>query len=59
MIIDSSIKEQVLWQKKTYHYIHLYGRSQLKEEMEAVYRRLVSEPEYKSFRQKIASIFSK
>lgn len=59
MLLDPELKEMVLWQQKTYHIVKLYGREQLRHEIEAVHQKLFTEQQHKSFRQKIMSLFRK
>lgn len=59
MLLDPELKEKVQWQQKTYSLIKLYGRDQLRQEIESVHQKLFSEHQHKSFRQKIMSLFSK
>jgi hypothetical protein len=57
LILQPSLREQLLWQQKTYAIIRQYSRRQLKAEIEAVHQQLFSEPEHVSFRRKILNLF--
>ena len=59
MLLDPELKEKAMWQQKTYHIVKLYGREQLRQEIEAVHQKLFSDDRHKSFRQKIMSLFIK
>jgi hypothetical protein len=59
MLLDSDLKEKVQWQQKTYTLVKLYGRNQLRQEIDAVHQNLFTHEQNKSFRQKIMSLFSK
>ncbi len=57
LILDTSLPEKVALQKATHTIINQYGRKMLKAEIETVHRQLFSQPEHRSFRQKILSLF--
>lgn len=57
LILQQSLREQLLWQQKTYAIILRYSRRQLKAEIEAVHQQLFTEPEHISFRRKIMNLF--
>lgn len=59
LLLEAELREKLQWQKEAYHIIKLYGRDQLKKEIEAVHRQLFTQPEYRSFGQKIRQLFSK
>lgn len=59
MLLEPALREKVQWQLKTYELISLYGRGQLKQEIEAVHQKLFSEPQHQSFRRKILRLFIK
>ena len=59
MLLNPELKEKVLWQQKTYQLVTLYGRNQLKQEIESVHQKLFNEDHHQSFRQKIMRLFSK
>lgn len=58
LLIDSDLKEKMLWQTKTYALVKNHGRQQLKREIEKVQQRLFSETRFESFSKKIQTIFS-
>jgi hypothetical protein len=57
LLLSSELKENLLWQKKTYQLVKLYGRKKLKEELEQVHNELFTTN--KGFRNKILSFFKK
>lgn len=57
LILNRKLAENVQFQSKSYHLVREYGRKRLKEELEAVHQKLFSEDEYRSFRQKVLSLF--
>ena len=59
MLLDPELKEKVLWQRKTYQLVTLYGRDQLKQEIESIHQKLFYDGQHRSFRQKIMRLFSK
>lgn len=59
MLLDPELTDKVLWQQKAYHIVKLYGRDQLKQEIESVHQRLFEEKQHQSFRQKIMRLFTK
>jgi len=59
LILDPTLGDKVLWQKKTYAIIKDYGRLQLKTEIEEVHQKLFTADEHISFRQKIRRLFKK
>ena len=59
LLLDDELHEKLQWQKETYRQAMLYGRKQLKKEIEAVHQKLFSDNEHKSFSQKIKSFFIK
>lgn len=59
LLLDDELNEKLQWQKSAYHKIKLYGRNQLKQEIEAVHQSLFTQPLHKSFSNKIRRIFSK
>jgi hypothetical protein len=58
LILQPALREQLLWQQKTYAVIHQYSRRQLKAEIESVHQHLFTEPEHTSFRNRIMALFS-
>jgi hypothetical protein len=59
MLLDPELQDKVLWQQKAYHIVKLYGRDQLKQEIELVHQKLFREEQHQSFRQKIMRLFTK
>ena len=59
LLLDPRLHEKLKWQKEAYRMVKLYGRDQLKKEIEAVHQKLFSENQHKSFSQKIRQFFSK
>ena len=59
MLLDAELKDKVLWQQKAYHMVKLYGRDQLKREIESVHQQLFKDEQHQSFRQKIMRLFTK
>lgn len=59
MLLDPELMEKAQWQQKTYSLIKLYGRDQLRQEIETVHQKLFTENQHQSFRQKIMSLFTK
>jgi len=57
LILDPALYDKVLWQMQTYAIINNYGRTQLKNEIEAVHQKLFTATEHLSFRQKIRRLF--
>lgn len=58
LILQPALRENLLWQQRTYDIIRQYSRRQLKEEIAAVHQQLFTEPEHKPFRRKIMAFFS-
>jgi len=59
LLLDDELNQKLQWQKSAYNKIKLYGRNQLKQEIEAVHQSLFSQARHKSFSEKIRQIFSK
>jgi len=57
--LDTDLKQKAQWQDKTYQIIKAYGRQQLREEVTAIEQKMLSAPKYRSFRERILSIFKK
>jgi hypothetical protein len=57
LLLDSELKEKLIWQDKTYSLVREYGRRALKTEIERIQTRMFSEKRFMSFRKKIAAIF--
>jgi hypothetical protein len=58
LILQPALRENMLWQQRTYDIIRQYSRRQLKAEIAAVHQQLFSEPEHIPFRRKIMAFFS-
>ena len=58
LMVQPELAKNVQLQQETYQFVKQYGRKKIREEIEAVHQKLFSEPQYKSFREKIASLFS-
>jgi hypothetical protein len=59
LLVDDELQEKTHWQKATYNMVKLYGRKQLKQEIDAVHQTLFSTAKHKSFSEKIKSIWFK
>lgn len=59
MLLDAELKDKAVWQQKAYHMVKLYGRDQLKQEIESVHQQLFKDEQHQSFRQKIIRLFTK
>lgn len=59
LLIEPELNDKMQWQKETYQIIRQYGRDQLKQEIEAVHRKLFTEAKHAGFRRKITRLFSK
>jgi hypothetical protein len=59
LLLDDELAEKLSWQRSTYNMINLYGRNQLKKEIEVVHQSLFSDARHKSFSEKIRQIFKK
>ncbi|HMI05775.1 MAG TPA: hypothetical protein VK541_25025 [Pedobacter sp.] len=60
LILQPDLKQNMYWQQKTYHLVQLYGRQQLKKEIEQVHQALFSPATpHQSFRQKILKLFGR
>jgi len=57
-LLDPSLHDKIYWQQKTYELIQVYGRNQLKHEIEVIHQQLFTKPEHSSFRQKIRLLFT-
>ena len=58
LILEPELKEKLMWQEKTYSMVRIYGRDQLKKEIETVHQKLFTQPEHTSFSQKIRRLFT-
>ena len=58
LLIDSSLREEVHFQKKTHLLIKMYHREKLKEEMEVLHQQLFTNPSKMDFRKSIQQLFT-
>jgi len=58
LLLESELHEKVQWQQEAYRMVRLYGRDQLKQEIEAVHQKLFTQKEHTSFSQKIRRLFT-
>jgi len=58
LLLDPELHEKMQWQQEAYRMVKLYGRDQLKKEIEAVHQKLFTQPEHLSFSQKIRRLFT-
>ena len=59
MLLDPELMDNVLWQQKACQMVRVYGRDQLKQEIESVHQQLFKDEQHQSFRQKIMRLFTK
>jgi hypothetical protein len=59
LLLEPELREKLRWQKEAYQMVRLYGRDHLKKEIDNVHQKLFTQPEHKSFSQKIRQLFSK
>ena len=59
LLLDGDLHDKMHWQKATYNMVKLYGRKQLKQEIESVHQTLFSTAKHKSFSEKIKQLFRK
>ncbi|WP_285057483.1 hypothetical protein [Pedobacter ginsengisoli] len=60
LILQPDLKQSMYWQQKTCHLVKLYGRQQLKKEIEQAHQKLFSSATpHQSFRQKILRLFNR
>lgn len=57
LAIDSTLKRDLYFQKKTYRLVKMYHREKLKEELEALHKKIFNHPEKQNFRRKIYQLF--
>jgi hypothetical protein len=55
---DKAFSEQFKWQKRTMYFVRLYGRQELKRDLESIHQQLFSDPIHRSFKQKILGFFN-
>lgn len=56
-LVDRMLASEVSLQRATYRVITAYNRAQLKDELNALHQRLLSDPARKTFWDQILSIF--
>ncbi|MEO1054982.1 MAG: hypothetical protein AAFX87_30390 [Bacteroidota bacterium] len=59
VLSSPELKEKARWQMATYDLVHLYGREKLRQEIKEVEQQLFHHSRYRSFQQKIRSIFKR
>jgi len=57
LLLNDELNEKLRWQKNAYHKIKIYGRSQLRQEIENAHQTLFSRARHKSFSEKIRQIW--
>ena len=58
-LLDPEWEEKIAQQQQAQRLVMLYGRQQLRREIEAVHDELFSRPEHRSFREKVLRLFFK
>jgi hypothetical protein len=58
LLLEPELHEKMQWQQEAYRMIKLYGRDQLKQEIEAVHQKLFTQKKHLRFAQKIRRLFS-
>ena len=58
LLLEPELHEKMQWQQEAYRMVKLYGRDQLKQEIEAVHQKLFTQKEHFSFSQKIRRLFT-
>jgi len=59
MIIDPTLSRKVQLQREIYSLVKMYGRQQLKSELENIHQRLLNDPVKIKFRERVYQIFNK
>ena len=57
LLIDPELQLKVTAQRQVYSLVKQYGRRQMKAELDCVHQKLFSEPQHRSFAQKIRKLF--
>lgn len=57
LILDPTLKLEVLWQKRSLGWVQQYGRKKVKAEIGSAHQKLFNEPVHRSFRNKILNLF--
>ena len=58
LLLDAELLEKMQWQHEAYRMVKLYGRDQLKREIEAAHQKLFTQAQHFSFSQKIKRLFT-
>lgn len=58
LLLAPELGEKLQWQQEAYRVVKLYGRDQVKLEIEAVHQKLFTQSEHLNFRQKIRRLFT-
>jgi len=58
LLLEPELHEKMQWQQEAYRMVKLYGRDQLKQEIEAVHQKMFAQNEHLSFSQKIRRLFT-
>lgn len=59
VLTNSELQQKADWQLRTYDLVCDYGRQKLRREIQSVERQLFTLPRYRSFRDRIRSIFKR
>jgi hypothetical protein len=59
MILNAPLRQKVTLQQSAYKTVELYGRKNLRAEIDAVHQKLTSQPEHQGFMQKLMRLFGK
>lgn len=59
LLANPEMKDRAHWQMTVYELVHLYGREKLLEEIKEVEHLLFQTPKYRSFQDRIRSIFKR
>lgn len=57
LLIDPALESKMIAQHQVYGLVKHYGRRQLKAELEGVHQKLFTQPQHRSFAQKIRKLF--
>ncbi len=58
IMLNPNLKTDVFYQKNTRHFIKMYHRQKRREEIEAIHRKLFSDPGKKYFQRAIQKLFN-
>ncbi len=59
LLSNPALRDKAQWQETAYDLVRQYGREKLLDEIKAVEHTLFNTPKYKSFQDKIRSIFKR